>query len=106
MSPTSSAVVAETLKMAKIIAQETNQEVITVTYDLAVAKMAYQIQSTEAPTYNNVFIQLGVFHIEMAYFKAVGKFIEESGCVDILVENELLAAGLVKGLITGKHFNR
>lgn len=81
MSPTSSAVVAETLKMAKKIASEINQEVITVTYDLAIAKIAFQIQSTEAPFYDNVFIQLGAFHIQMAYFKAVGKYIEESGCV-------------------------
>lgn len=46
LSPTSSAVVAETLNVAKKkIASEINKEVITVTYDLAIAKIAYQIQS-------------------------------------------------------------
>jgi len=42
----------------------------------------------------------------MAYFKAVGKFIDECGLTYIMVECGLLAAGSVNGFVSGKHFNR
>ncbi|CAG5019593.1 unnamed protein product [Parnassius apollo] len=42
-----------------------------VTYDLAIAKVAYQIQAMEKPHFDNLFIHLGPFHIMMAYFKAI-----------------------------------
>jgi len=42
----------------------------------------------------------------MAYFKTIGKFIDECGITYIMVESELLASGSVNGFITGKHFNR
>ena len=52
---------------------------IAVTYDLAIAKIAMQIQHEETPKYDGVFIALGSFHIEMAFFKVLGKIIAESG---------------------------
>ncbi|XP_044760189.1 uncharacterized protein LOC123317646 isoform X2 [Coccinella septempunctata] len=65
-----------------------------------------QIQSEERPKYDNVFIQLGAFHIQMSYFKAVGKYMEESGGPYILTESGTLAQGSLKGFITGTHYNR
>lgn len=41
-----------------------------VTYDLAIAKVTYQIQATEKPKFDNLFIHLVPFRIMMAYFKA------------------------------------
>lgn len=105
-SPTSVSVVAHTLKLAQNIASECQQQYISVTYDLAIAKLAMQIQSEERPKYNNVFIQLGAFHIQMAFFKAVGKYIEESGGPYILAESGVLASGALKGFLTGTHYNR
>lgn len=105
-SPTSYTVVHETMKRALKIAHECHQESIVVTYDLAIAKMAMQIQITERPKFNFLFINLGAFHIEMAFFKALGKYIDSSGIVDILVQSEALAAGSTNGFIDGKHFNR
>lgn len=105
-SPTSLSVVAETLRICQKVARECKQSVISVTYDLAIAKMAYTIQATEAPTYDNVFIQLGSFHIELSFFKALGKYIAESGGPYVLSETGVLAAGSMKGFITGTHYNR
>lgn len=106
MSPTNTTVIYETMVQAKKIANECNQTSISVTYDLAIAKVALQIQTTEQPKFDNLFINLGAFHIMMANFKTVGKYIEESGLTYIMVESDLLASGSVNGFITGKHFNR
>ncbi|KAL4113704.1 hypothetical protein QTP88_017283 [Uroleucon formosanum] len=106
MSPTNTTVIYETMVQAQKIANECHQNFMSVTYDLAIAKVALQIQTTEQPKFDNLFINLGAFHIMMAYFKAVGKFIDECGITYIMVESELLASGSVNGFITGKHFNR
>lgn len=105
-SPTSMSTVIETLNRAQIVADECQQKYISVTYDLAIAKMAYQIQSVESPKFDNIFIHLGAFHIEMSFFKALGKYIEESGGPSILTESLVLAEGSLKGFLTGTHYNR
>lgn len=103
---TSLSVVRNTLIATQKCAQECNQTYGVVTYDLNAAKPAMQIQVMEAPRFNNIFIMLGAFHIEMAFFKAVGKLIAESGGPSMLTETEVLAPGSLKGFISGKHFNR
>ena len=105
-SPTSNTVVIETLRRALKIAAECNLRTIPVTFDLAIAKVAYQIQATESPAFDAVFINLGAFHIEMAYFNAIGKYINESGGPYILIESGVLASGSLHGFIKGKHYNR
>ena len=42
----------------------------------------------------------------MAYFHAIGKYIEDSGGSHVLIEAEVLASGSENGFIRGKHFNR
>ncbi|XP_072754742.1 uncharacterized protein [Anoplolepis gracilipes] len=107
LSPTSSfSVVHETLLYAQRIAEECNQQQIIVSYDLAIAKMAMQIKMTETPKFDNIFINLGAFHIQMAFFKAIGKYIDACGITDILVQAEVLAEGSVNGFLSSKHFNR
>ena len=103
---TSLAVVRHTLLTTQKCAEECNQRYGVVTYDLNAAKPAMQIQATESPRFDNVFIMMRAFHIEMAFFKAIGKLIAESGGTDILTEAEVIATGSLNGLISGKHFNR
>ena len=105
-SPTSHAVVAETLKRAIQIADECGKTQIASTYDLAIAKMALQIQKAESPLYDRVFVNLGAFHVELAFFCAVGKYIAESGGPFILSESGVLQSGSLKGFINGKAYNR
>ena len=50
------------------IASEGQKEKISVTYDLAIAKVAMQIQAEEKPTFDKIFISLGSFHLEMDFF--------------------------------------
>ncbi|CAG4981938.1 unnamed protein product [Colias eurytheme] len=105
-SPTSYAIVNETLIMSKEIAEKCGQQNIIVTYDLAISKMAMQIQQKEQPKFDNIFINLGAFHMQMAFFKAIGKYIDSSGLVEILVQAEVLASGSMNSFLDSKHFNR
>ena len=78
LPPTRLDVVAETLRLSQRFAQECREDFVVVHYDLAIAKPALQIQAAEDPTYN-VFICFGPLHIELAYFGALGHFLDCSG---------------------------
>ena len=105
-SPTSHSVVVETMKRSLRMADEANRESITVTYDFAIAKIALHIQAEERPTFDRLFISLGSFHIEMAFFAALGKVITESGGPHLLSECDILAKGSLQSFLAGTHYNR
>ena len=65
-----------------------------------------QIQSEEAPLYDNVFVAFGPFHTELAYFGVLGHYHEASGGPEILIEQGVLAPGSLSGFLLGKHYNR
>ncbi|KAK4873797.1 hypothetical protein RN001_013157 [Aquatica leii] len=77
-SPTNKDIVYQTMIQSKKVALECGQKYVKVTYDLAIAKIALQIQR---------------FHIVMAYFKAVGKCIDDCGLTTVMVNEELIANG-------------
>ena len=56
--------------------------------------------------FDKIFVTLGSFHIELAFFNACGKIISESGALDILNESLVLAAGSTNGFTKGKNYNR
>ena len=105
-SPTSCSVVQETMKKSQDIAKEAQRNSICVTYDLAIAKLAMQIQSEETPRFDYVFVALGSFHIELAFFSALGKLIADSGGPHILNETGVLANGSLKSFLRGKSYKR
>lgn len=76
-------------------ADECGQKYVQVTYDLAIAKIALQIQANENDVFSRLFVHLGSFHIQLAYFKAVGKFIENNGITNLMSASEILASGSV-----------
>ena len=65
-----------------------------------------QIQVTESPKYDNVFITFGAFHTSMAYFVVLGSLIDGSGGPTILTESDVLSTGSLDGFLKGKHYNR
>ncbi|KAK9892561.1 hypothetical protein WA026_020549 [Henosepilachna vigintioctopunctata] len=67
---TNTAVVIETMKQSQQVASECDESYMEVTYDLAIAKTALEIQSMEKPRFNNLFIHFETFQFMMAYFKA------------------------------------
>ena len=105
-SATANSVVKETMQRALLVAEECQRKSIAVSYDLAIAKIAMQIQETERPAFDKLFICLGVFHIEMAFFSALGKVIADSGGIHVLNECEVLAPGSVNSFTKGKNYKR
>jgi hypothetical protein len=98
-SPTTVSVVLETMRQAQKLAEEFNEDYMEVTYDLAIAKVALQIQSMETSQFDNLFIHFGSFHIMMAYFKAIGKLIGSYGITNIMVNTDILASGSINSFI-------
>ena len=105
-SPTSTAVVKEVLERSKKMMQESGKPQITVTFDLAIAKMAMEIQREETPTYDDLFIGLGAFHIELSFFKALGKYIADSGAPHIIAANKLIEEGSLMSFLLGTNYKR
>ena len=94
------------MRRSQKVARECQKESIAVTYDLAIAKIAFQIQNEESPKFDNIFILLEPFHPELVIFKALGKFIVKSGGPHILVETGMFAGGSMRGFISGKSNTR
>ena len=98
--PTRLDVVVKTLEKSQKVAMECGDKYAIVTYDLAIAKPAMQIQAQEAPLYDNVFVCFGQFHIMMASFAPLGYILDGSGGPEILCEPGLFAPGSVNGSAT------
>ena len=57
----------------------------------------------EAPQFDNVFVALGSFHVEMSYFGTIGKYIAESGgpiCWRSVIKSSLTS------FLSGKSYKR
>lgn len=104
-SPTDPKVVKETMRRSLAIADECGKNFFNVTYDLNMAKYALRIQAAEKE-FERLFIKFGTFHIYLAYFKAIGKFINGSGLTSMLIDSQILANGSLNSFLSGKHFNR
>ena len=106
LPPNRNDVVKETLRQSQIVASECNESYALVTYDLTVAKIAKQIQATEKPLFDIVFIMFGSFHIEMSYFISLRRIIEGSRGPYVLTEMEVVAPGCLDKFLKGKRYNR
>ncbi|GFW09390.1 uncharacterized protein TNCV_2066481 [Trichonephila clavipes] len=91
-SLTNVAVVKHTMELAQVVGKECNQTYVQVIYDLAIAEIAYKIQSPSKTQFNNLFIHLGSFHLLMAFFKAIRVFINESGLSHMMIESNIIAS--------------
>ena len=88
------------------MAVECGKREIALTYDLAIGKMAMEVQIEEVPTFDNIFVTLGSFHIEMAFFSVIGKYISESGGPHLLTESGIIENGSLTSFLLGKSYKR
>ena len=73
LPPTRNYVVQEIMIRSVKIAQETNRRYAVVTYDLAIALNAYCVQALQSPTFDNLIILLGNFHLELVGDGSTGR---------------------------------
>ena len=100
------ATVQQVLQISQQACREVGQSITLVTFDLAVAKKAYNIIWQQSEIYRDVFVHLGVFHTILSYLGAIGKLMRGSGFEDIVTESGICASGSMEGVLTGKHYNR
>ena len=67
---------------------------------------AYSIQALDSPLFEKLFIMLGNFHLELAFYGAIGTYINESSAQHLLTEYGILANGSLMGFISEKYYNR
>ena len=72
---TSLDVIQDTFVTTQRCAKDVGQRYGIVTYNLNAAKPAMQMQITDAPKYDDLFTMPEPFHIELAFFKAIGKIV-------------------------------
>ena len=106
LPPTRTDVVKETMKRSQAVSKDCGQQFTVVTYDLAIAKVAKQLQSTEAPEFDDMFIMFGAFHIMQNVFSCLGKMIEGSGGPYALAESNIVAPGSLNSFLKGKTYKR
>ena len=102
LPPTRTDVVRETMIQSQKVSAECGSKYTIITYDLAIAKVAKQIQCEEYPTFNSIFVMFGGFHVEQNVFSAIGKIIEGSGGPYILSESGAIATGSLPQFLKGK----
>ena len=94
------------MKKAQQLAVGCGKREIALTYDLAIAKMVMEIQIEEAPTFDNIFVTLGSFHIEMAFFSVIRKYISESGGAHLLTESDIIENESLTSFLLGKSYRK
>lgn len=94
------------IQISQNATNEVGQEVTFITFDLAVAKKAYNILWQRSDLYQNVFVHLGAFHTALSYLSALGKLMKGSGFDDIVVEAGICAHGSIEAVLKGNHYNR
>lgn len=98
--------VQEVVRISQEASRAVGQNVTFITFDLAVAKMAYALVWQNKVLYDDVVIHLGVFHILCAYLKAIGKMMCGRGFEEIVIDSKICSSGSIERVMSGKHYNR
>ena len=88
------------------LAQVSNMKYTNITVDAGAAAKFYQVVWNNLIVFKNVVIHLGDMHGFMEFFRNIGKAVTGSGFEDIIYQAELCTTGGIKGVLSGKHYNR
>ena len=103
---TENSTVQHLLEVSQNAAKEVGQAYTFVTFDLVVAKKAYNIIWQYGAQYKDVIVRLGVFHTIASYLAALGKLLKGTGFVEIVVESKVCVGGSIDQVLHGRHYNR
>ena len=103
---TENAAIQHIIELSQAASREMQPQYTVLTFDLGVAKKAYEILWQNPNIFSDVLVKMGVFHITCSYFGALGKRLCCSGFEEILVESGICASGSINKVMSGKHYNR
>lgn len=104
--PTDLTAVHDVLQRAAAMARELPQQDVVVVFDQAVYSKAQEILWKGIPALSHIVCRMGGFHTSMMLLAIIGKRYGDAGLRDIFVETEIVSAGSVDGVLSGKHYNR
>ena len=105
-SPTEMDTVLTILQRSIEIADKLELDSIVVVMDQAIYSKAQIIRWSNSLFTKRLVLRLGAFHTAMSFLGCIGKRFMDAGLHDILIEAEIVAAGSVNAVTTGKHYNR
>ena len=88
------------------LSMQSNMRYMHITLDVGAAIKAYHVIWNNPDSWSDIIVHLGDFHAMMAFFGVIGSFVSGSGFEEILFQAGLCSSGRIKGLISGKHYNR
>ena len=98
--------VIECIYQSQKHAKSCNMKYVHVTADQGAACKFFQVVWNNPQEFKNVIIHLGDFHAMQELFGIIGKIVTESGFEDVLYQADLCTSGGIKGVLSGKHYNR
>ena len=98
--------IAECINQSQKLAKSANMAYAHITIDGGAASKFYHVIWNNPEEFKNVNIHLGDFHGLQEFFCVIGKIIQESGFEEIVYESGLCTSGGLKGILSGKHYNR
>lgn len=104
-SPTDWSNLYASLKVCQNISKSTHKCKTVVSLDLQLYSKVLQLKGKEEIN-NNFIFRLGELHVVFAFLKVIGKFIENSGLDQILVESGIYGPTTLRQILEGKHMKR
>ncbi|XP_028410493.1 uncharacterized protein LOC114533190 [Dendronephthya gigantea] len=105
-TPTEYSTINEILKRSMDIAETLHLTYAVLVFDEAVYSKVQHIRWKEPAYYDKFVVRLGEFHTIMSFLSGVSKIFEDGGLKDIFIESGVVTEGSVKGVLSGKHYNR
>ena len=105
-SPTEAATVYTLLKRSINMADQIGQEDVIVVLDQAIYSKATDIIAQKSEEFGRIVLRLGSFHTALVLLSIIGQRFRDAGLRDLLTESEVVAAGSIDGVLSGKQYNR
>jgi len=103
---TQAATVQQCLLTSQAVSEKLGQKYTFITFDLAAAKLAYNVIWGNPTRFPDTYVHLGAFHIICCFLGAVGRMMIGSGFEEIVIESGICSSGSIDQVLSGKHYNR
>ena len=98
--------IIEMFYVSRQLAKQSNMTYTRITLDVGAAIKAFHVIWNNPVAWSDIVIHLGDFHAMMAYFGVIGLYVSGSGFEEVLLQADLCGSGSIRGVISGKHYNR